>query len=376
MHALAVRLTTRGIASPTGRRFWSATSVRAILTNPVYIGEAVSGRFETCPARRRRSALESVGPGVSIQPTTRDRWITVPVPAIVATDVFDAAQRRLATNQQQARRNTIYKYLLRGLVSCGHCKLSCTGRVGHPSATYQYYVCRGKLPTVVSNREQHCPSRLIPTQQLDDVVWDDLCRVVRHPEVVTHDLQRAQAGDWVPQELRRRQASLRAVGVGLSRSKRVCWRRIWPVILDLATFELKRIELQRREQEVLAREREVVAPGQRLVAVENIARSATEILDQLSRGLEQASFEQRRELVELLIDRVVVTDDAVEIRYVIPTTDASTHTRFCQLRTDYFHFHADSLADDIARMPRRSTVDRTPSTRGVLSDMRRDLSGT
>src|SRR5207248_148489 len=38
----------------------------------------------------------------------------------------------------------------------------------------------------------------------------------------------------------------------------------------------------------------------------------------------------------LLIDRVVVTDNAVEIRYVIPTTEASRHTRFCQLRTDYF----------------------------------------
>src|SRR5207302_6341632 len=115
-------------------------------------------------------------------------------------------------------------------------------------------------------------------------------------------------------------------------------------VVDLATFELKRSELRRREEQVLAREREVVAQGQRLVAVENIARSATQILEQLSRGLEQASFEQRRELVELLIDRVVVTDDAAEIRYVIPTTEASTHTRFCQLRTDYFHPFADPLA--------------------------------
>jgi len=177
---------------------------------------------------------------------------------------------------------------------------------------------------------------LIPTQQLDDVVWDDLCLVVRHPEVVAHELQRAQAGDWVPQELRRRQASLRAVSVGISRQQARLLEAYLAGILDLATFELKRIDLQRREEEVLAREREVVAQGQRLVAVENVARSATEILDQLSRGLEQASFEQRRELVELLIDRVVVTDDAVEIQYVIPTTDASTHTRFCQLRTDYF----------------------------------------
>ncbi len=42
----------------------------------------------------------------------------------------------------------------------------------------------------------------------------------------------------------------------------------------------------------------------------------------------QASFEQRGQLVELLIDRVVVTDGQVEIRHVIPTTPGSTKTRF------------------------------------------------
>jgi hypothetical protein len=60
------------------------------------------------------------------------------------------------------------------------------------------------------------------------------------------------------------------------------------------------------------------------------------VLKGLRVGLGQASFEQRRQLVELLIDRVVVTDGQVEIRYVIPTTPASTTTRFCHLRTDYF----------------------------------------
>jgi hypothetical protein len=41
----------------------------------------------------------------------------------------------------------------------------------------------------------------------------------------------------------------------------------------------------------------------------------TQALQQLRVGLDQAGFEQRRQLVELLIDRVVVTDDQVEIRY-------------------------------------------------------------
>jgi len=53
-------------------------------------------------------------------------------------------------------------------------------------------------------------------------------------------------------------------------------------------------------------------------------------------GLASASFAQKRQLVELLIDRVVVTDDEVEIRYVIPTSPRGEHTRFCHLRLDYF----------------------------------------
>src|SRR3954470_18988983 len=54
-------------------------------------------------------------------------------------------------------------------------------------------------------------------------------------------------------------------------------------------------------------------------------------------GLAQGSFEQPRQLVLLLIDRVVVTDAAVEIRYVLPTSPDSEHVRFCHLRKDYFN---------------------------------------
>jgi site-specific DNA recombinase len=33
---------------------------------------------------------------------------------------------------------------------------------------------------------------------------------------------------------------------------------------------------------------------------------------------------------------VIVTNDDVEIRYVIPTSLSSEHIRFCHLRKDYF----------------------------------------
>jgi hypothetical protein len=88
----------------------------------------------------------------------------------------------------------------------------------------------------------------------------------------------------------------------------------------------------------------------------------TAVLEQLRVGLDQAGFEQRRQLVELLIDRVVVTDGQVEIRYVIPTTDHSTKTRFCHLRTDYFNLVA--LAIPVAVEGRRAATTR-PATNPV-----------
>ena len=41
-------------------------------------------------------------------------------------------------------------------------------------------------------------------------------------------------------------------------------------------------------------------------------------------------------MVELLIDRIVVTNEDVEIRYVIPTSSSSEHVHFCHLHQDYF----------------------------------------
>src|SRR3712207_2152828 len=68
-----------------------------------------------------------------------------------------------------------------------------------------------------------------------------------------------------------------------------------------------------------------------------VAGSIEDFCERVRRGLADATFEQKRELVELLVDRVIVTDEEVEIRYVIPTDPSSEQVRFCHLRSDYLH---------------------------------------
>jgi len=70
-----------------------------------------------------------------------------------------------------------------------------------------------------------------------------------------------------------------------------------------------------------------------------VAGSVEEFCERVRSGLANATFEQRRELVKLLVDRIIVTDEEVEIRYVIPTSSESEHVRFCHLRLDYLRDH-------------------------------------
>ena len=68
-----------------------------------------------------------------------------------------------------------------------------------------------------------------------------------------------------------------------------------------------------------------------------LGSSIEDFCRRIAGGLINATFDQKRAMVELLIDRVLVADGEVEIRYVVPTHPTSENVRFCHLRKDYFH---------------------------------------
>ena len=108
---VAKRLSEAQIPTPRGGKRWHVASVRGMLRSPTYTGVAYSGRSRPAPARRRKSALQPVGPGPSQQPAPTEEWMAVPVPALISDETFEAAQHRLDRHVQMARRNnTTYEY--------------------------------------------------------------------------------------------------------------------------------------------------------------------------------------------------------------------------------------------------------------------------
>ena len=126
LYHVAKRLTGLELPTPAGKFRWSVSTVRSILTNDAYTGVAYANRLRVVPSKRHLSALRPVGKGESTVERPQEEWIPIPVPAVVAQEVFDQVQAKLSLNQQKApRNNKAHPYLLRGLVSCGMCRLEC-----------------------------------------------------------------------------------------------------------------------------------------------------------------------------------------------------------------------------------------------------------
>ena len=333
VYRLAKRLTDLQVATPTGKPRWNAASVRGILRNPAYTGRALSNRTRVVPARRRKSALLPVGPGESHAPRPQEDWIAVAVPQIVAEETFSQVQAKLDTNQQTAARNTRHEHLLRALVSCGLCRLSCTVR--RTQAGYRYYLCRGRTDALRAAQGQRCTARYTPAEQLDELVWADLCALLTDPAQVAHALARARGGAWLPQELHARQASIRQALGQLERQQQRLLDAYLAEVVGLAELEHKRQALDRRRATLATQQHQLHAIAQQRLELRAIADGIEAFCQTVRAGLATATFAQRRLLVELLIDRVVVTDDKVEIRYVLPTSPDGPHPPFCQLRKDH-----------------------------------------
>jgi len=82
-------------------------------------------------------------------------------------------------------------------------------------------------------------------------------------------------------------------------------------------------------------EHELMQDTERQGETAGLAAHAEAFCQRVREGLAGADFDRKRALLELLVDRVVVTDGIVEIRYVVPTSPDGEREPFWRLRSDY-----------------------------------------
>jgi site-specific DNA recombinase len=189
------RINAEGIPTRKASARWERSTVWAVLRNSAYRGVAcfgktrASSRTRVIRPQRRRGVITPTMTAGHERP--REEWIEIPVPALVSEDSFARAQELLQENKIRSRRRTIEPSIVQGLVSCQKCGYAFARTSTRTSARkIHYYKCIGsdswrKLGVPVCNN-----GRLVRQDLLDQIVWDEVIRLLEDPTLIQQELDR------------------------------------------------------------------------------------------------------------------------------------------------------------------------------------------
>ena len=141
---------------------------------------------------------------------------------------------------------------------------------------------------------------------------------------------------WLPHELQARRTTVHKATASVDQQLERLTDAYLHAILSRAEYQRRRQDLECKLQTLAIQAKQLDAQVDRRAETAGLATSITDFCQRVQAGLAPVTFEQRRPLVELLIDRVLVANGEVEIRYVFPTHPRSEMIRFCHVRKDYF----------------------------------------
>jgi len=304
----------------SGRRPWSPAVIHHILADPLYTGTAYVNRYHYVTPQKPRTPYPAKTDKTCRQQRPREEWIAVPVPALIDQATYDRAQAQLARNARLSfRHNTKYSYLLRCLLTCGLCGLAMFGRT-HPAAPAhrRYYLCHGK-DALLSAREQPCPRRAIKAEELERVVWTHVTQLLSDPRQLLAQFQ--QFAQFTGTEEAQAQAEAHRWAVRLERLAREEARLLdayQAEVITLAELAQRRQQLAQRRQALHEQHAQQERLWRNRLHAQEVLEDLTAFCDRIQSRLAEATFADKQAILQLLIERIIVGEETLEIRHVIP----------------------------------------------------------
>jgi len=334
----------RGIQTRSGGERWSKSLIYKIVSSETYCGTAhMFKSYATEPETLRKGREYRRSRNSAHRKRAREEWIAVPVPAIVTRGMWEAARGRLAENQQFAARCTKpNRYLLRGLLKCGSCGLTWRGQ---RSKDTLYYVCRGRRPED-TGREEACAAKGVRADRIEALVWNTIRVALEAPELLLREYWNEHAkGAGRAQDVEKQRAKLERLLRELDREEMRVVRLYREEKIKAGVLEAQLEEVGGKRS---AAEGELEALRQQQGGLgEDQKESLARFCEDIRLGLEEATFEEKQQVLRLLVERIEMAPDAkhATLYGVLPVGEESTALRpqrqadekagFCKFSTGF-----------------------------------------
>ena len=311
------RLNQLGAQTPPRGKRWGYSTVQSILKQPAYTGQAYYNRtrvnYEGVGRAKKQGRGTRRTPQHQLRPP--EEWIPVSVPALLSEELWQQAQERLSMHQKFAARNTRRFYLLRSLLVCDICGRTLVGRTSQAKGHVAYYCpSRGKqrYPDVPPH------SRCVAARLVEPLIWQAVVDLLHNPALLADAWEsQNQAAEVSPDEADRLQSRLKTLD------------RQWTRLLDLfqeeqiekAELSLRKAGLDQERQNVELRLQQVTRQARQEQAKQQMLEDFATFCQQIEAGLSNSTPELQQEIIRLLIDHVVVGENEIVIKHIVPTDD-------------------------------------------------------
>jgi site-specific DNA recombinase len=327
INAIARMLNQRQIPTRTETTRWERSTVGGMLRNPAYRGRACYGKTELRPRQRITRPLRQRHGLASRNSANHERppqdWIEIAVPALISEETFALAQEQLEQNKRHSPRRTIEPTLLQGMLVCERCGYGLYRTSTQTSARRLYYYrCIGS-DAYRPLKGAVCDNPPVRQDQLDQVVWQEVVRLLEDPRIIQDELNRRLEATRNSDPLKQRQDQLHRDHARLAKGMDRLLIAYQEGLVSLDQLRSRMPELRKQDQAAQAELQSLEAatgdPTRYLRLVETLAGFRT----RLQARADTLDVPERQKILRLLVKEILVGRETITIRHSIRIPDSA-----------------------------------------------------
>lgn len=306
--------------------YWHKRTIGRILTNEVY-----TGLFHYRKYKRPFNNLTSITDKRCLRP--REEWIPLETPAIITSEMFEAAKEQLLRNREFAKRNLKRDYLYSKIIYCGRCGYKMfagfqPSKTKWPGAGGRYYhgTYHNDRPLGVSKRCGWCP---VYSEIRLEPIWECLKEVLKNPKNMFDPLEKYIYRDEKPENVKER---LEEIDKEIA-SIRIKQSRVDELYIngqiDKAKYKEHSDANERDEKHLAA---DSTRLRQSLLSKKEKAErevAIQEAYERIKSRLDNVSYEEKAQIIRLFIERLTLhaKEDYASVMFRFPSSTETTTVR-------------------------------------------------
>lgn len=304
INGIAKHLTTREIPTKRGAPVWHRQVVRQILLNPSYKGLYIQRKWNTEGMVGNKYRPKDDRVKMKVRP--EEDWISFEIPSIISEAQFEHAQELIGVSRRRHTKDSLRQYLLSGIVRCGHCGNTMTGRRGKNWGTYHMEYT--DIKNYAGAKLKGCGMK-IRCEHLDGLVWDKIMGYINNQEAIAAT-EEEEALDYEVVELARMEREIEKAKVGR--------RRLLKLLssgedIDEDEIRVEMKELSEKEQRHVKQKEEILrkkSSKHSTIYRKSILEDAVHYFVDKS---DELTFENKKDLLRMLVKEVIVYRDKVDV---------------------------------------------------------------